>query len=157
MIKRVLTSPHGVAALVAVFAFAVYLKTLAPGVHFIDSGELAAVACTLGIAHPTGYPLFTLIGWLFSNLPIASEEIVRLNMMSAFSVLSDSSCLFISASMCCGLRNGRQCCLQSDPRRYDTRSLWRVHVQDCCWHFQKHIGLPRSRLKCIHFTYSSFP
>ncbi len=84
MIKRILASPNGVAALVATFSFAVYLKTLAPGVHFIDSGELAAVACTLGIAHPTGYPLFTLIGWLFSKLPIASEEITRLNMMSAF-------------------------------------------------------------------------
>lgn len=63
--------------------FIVYLLTLAPTVGFIDSGELAAVACTLGIAHPTGYPLFTVLGRVFSLLPIASEEIVRLNIMSA--------------------------------------------------------------------------
>ncbi|MBX2991463.1 MAG: DUF2723 domain-containing protein [Bacteroidetes bacterium] len=77
-------STHGNALLVSLAAFAVYLKTLAPTVSFIDSGELAAVACTLGIAHPTGYPLFTLLGWFFSKLPIAGEEIVRLNIMSAF-------------------------------------------------------------------------
>lgn len=65
-------------------AFGVYSKTLAPTVGFIDSGELAAVAYTLGVAHPTGYPLFTLIGWVFSHLPIATEEIVRLNIMAAF-------------------------------------------------------------------------
>ncbi len=82
--KRFVTSPAGNAALVSLFAFVVYLKTLAPSVTFIDSGELAAVACTLGVAHPTGYPLFTLLGWAFSKLPIASEEIVRLNMMAAF-------------------------------------------------------------------------
>lgn len=82
-LKSFLLSPRGNATLVSVFAFLVYLKTLAPSVTFIDSGELAAVACTLGIAHPTGYPLFTLLGWLFSRLPIATEEIQRLNMMAA--------------------------------------------------------------------------
>ncbi len=81
--KRFVASPSGNATLVSLFAFAVYLKTLAPSVTFIDSGELAAVASTLGIAHPTGYPLFTLLGWVFSKLPIASEEIVRLNIMAA--------------------------------------------------------------------------
>ena len=77
------SSPRWVGLLVALFAFLVYLKTLAPSVAFIDSGELATVACTLGIAHPTGYPLFTLLGWVFSKLPIAGEEIVRLNIMAA--------------------------------------------------------------------------
>jgi len=83
MIQRIISSPHGVAAVVSAVAFLVYLRTLAPTVSFIDSGELAAVACTLGVAHPTGYPLFTLLGWVFSKLPIASEEIVRLNIMAA--------------------------------------------------------------------------
>ncbi|MER3523571.1 MAG: hypothetical protein C4326_05730 [Ignavibacteria bacterium] len=82
-LKSFFISPRGNAALVALFAFLVYLKTLAPSVTFIDSGELAAVCCTLGIAHPTGYPLFTLLGWVFSRLPIAAEEIQRLNMMAA--------------------------------------------------------------------------
>ena len=64
-------------------AFVIYLLTLTPTVDFIDSGELAAVCATLGIAHPTGYPLFTLIGHLFSRLPVAGTVIGRLNIMSA--------------------------------------------------------------------------
>jgi len=78
-----LASPLRAGAVVAFIAFGVYLVTLAPGLTFIDSGELAAVACTLGIAHPTGYPLFTLMGWLFSHLPVPGEEIFRLNLMAA--------------------------------------------------------------------------
>ncbi|MBI4536164.1 MAG: DUF2723 domain-containing protein [Ignavibacteriae bacterium] len=81
---RFVLNPRLHAAASALVAFLVYLKTLAPTVSFIDSGELAAVACTLGVAHPTGYPLFTLLGWVFSKLPTASEEIVRLNVMAAF-------------------------------------------------------------------------
>jgi hypothetical protein len=71
---------------ISVFAvsFIIYLTTLAPTVWFIDSGELSAVASTLGIAHPTGYPLFTLIGHLFTLLPVSSSEVYNLNLMSAF-------------------------------------------------------------------------
>ena len=64
--------------------FIIYLTTLAPTVWFIDSGELSAVASTLGIAHPTGYPLFTLVGHLFTLLPISSSQVYNLHMMSAF-------------------------------------------------------------------------
>ncbi len=73
-------------AAIALFAvsFIIYLNTLAPTVWFIDSGELAAVASTLGIAHPTGYPLFTLVGHLFTLLPISPSQVYNLNLMSAF-------------------------------------------------------------------------
>ena len=74
---------HCIAVGLWLIIFGVYLQTIAPAVNFIDSGELATVACTLSIAHPTGYPLFTLLGRVFSLLPIAREEIVRLNSMSA--------------------------------------------------------------------------
>lgn len=74
----------GIAAIgVSIIALIVYLLTMDPGVGYIDSGELATVCARLGIAHPTGYPLFTLVGWLFSKLPIASSVIVRLNVMTA--------------------------------------------------------------------------
>lgn len=65
-----------------VIPFGVYLKTLAPTVSFIDTGELAAVCIKLGIAHPTGYPLFTIVGRLFTLLPFG-DEIFRLNFMCA--------------------------------------------------------------------------
>ena len=69
-------------ALSFVIPLVVYVLTLAPSVTFIDSGELATVASKLGVAHPTGYPLFTLIGKLFTWLPV-SDEVYRLNLMCA--------------------------------------------------------------------------
>lgn len=72
-----------VAALTGLAAFAVYLLTMSRSVGFIDSGELAAVAAGLGIAHPTGYPLYTLLGRVAMMLPLGVEEIVRLNLLSA--------------------------------------------------------------------------
>ncbi|MBI4547344.1 MAG: DUF2723 domain-containing protein [Ignavibacteriae bacterium] len=72
------------ASLLSIVSFIIYLQTLCPTVSFIDSGELATVAYTLGVAHPTGYPLFTLIGWIFSHLPLEYRVIYKLNVMSAF-------------------------------------------------------------------------
>ena len=53
----------------ALVVLPVFLATLAPSIGSMDSGELAAVASTLGIAHPTGYPLFTLLGWCVAHSP----------------------------------------------------------------------------------------
>lgn len=69
--------------IVSFLAFIVYVLTLAPSVLFIDSGELAADATILGIAHPTGYPLFTMVGYVFSHLPIGGTAVWRLNIMAA--------------------------------------------------------------------------
>ena len=51
-------------------------------VGFVDRGELAAVATTLGIAHPTGYPTLTLLGHLVTRLaPV--PPVVALNALAA--------------------------------------------------------------------------
>ena len=68
---------------VTVLIFIVYIVTMAPSVQQIDSGELAAVQCTLGIAHPTGYPLFTMIGYIFHLIPMPFSSILKLNILSA--------------------------------------------------------------------------
>ena len=65
------------------FVFIIYLITLAPTVVEIDSGELAAVQSTWGIAHPTGYPLFTIIGNMFSHIPLPVSKIFQLNLLAA--------------------------------------------------------------------------
>jgi hypothetical protein len=61
----------------------VYTATMCCSVGFKDSGELATVICSLGIAHPTGYPLFTLLGRCWIMIPSAAEEILRLNFFAA--------------------------------------------------------------------------
>jgi len=65
-----------------IVSLVVYVITLSPTVTFIDSGELAAACYQLNTAHPTGYPLFTLIGRLFTLIPLFSP-IYLLNLMSA--------------------------------------------------------------------------
>ena len=47
---------------VAVPALVVYGITLAPTITTGDSGELVTAAATLSLAHPTGYPLYLLLG-----------------------------------------------------------------------------------------------
>lgn len=86
MIQRITYSKFEfiVASAIFLFSLFIYYFTLCPTVDFIDSGELAAVAYTLGIAHPTGYPLFTIVGWVFAHVPLGLSVIYQLNLMSAF-------------------------------------------------------------------------
>ncbi len=69
--------------LTGLFVFIIYLTTLAPTVVKIDSGELSTVQSTLGIAHPTGYPLFTITGYLFSLIPLPFRDIFKLNLLAS--------------------------------------------------------------------------
>jgi tetratricopeptide (TPR) repeat protein len=50
-------------------AFVVYMMTTCPVVSFWDNGEFVAVGYTLGVGHPPGSPVYTLISRLFSLLP----------------------------------------------------------------------------------------
>jgi len=70
-------------ALAFLIPFALYIATRAPDLTFIDSGELAAAAATLGIAHPTGYPLYTLLGRALCAIPGPLAPITRLTLFSA--------------------------------------------------------------------------
>ncbi len=63
--------------------FAVYLFTLGRSMGEFDSGELALAQATLSIPHPTGYPLFTLIGFLFSKIPLPLSTLIKLNLLNA--------------------------------------------------------------------------
>ncbi|MFZ1518508.1 MAG: DUF2723 domain-containing protein [Ignavibacteriaceae bacterium] len=69
--------------LTGILSFVFFLTTIAPSVVQIDTGELAAVQATLGIAHPTGYPLFTILGYVFSLLPLPFTKIFQLNLLAA--------------------------------------------------------------------------
>jgi hypothetical protein len=72
-----------ISSLLSLISFCVYTTTICSSVAFTDSGELATVVCTLGIAHPTGYPLFTLLGRCWIMIPPALEEIIKLNFFTA--------------------------------------------------------------------------
>ena len=79
-----------VAGMLAAAALALYVATLAPTVLPGDPGEFQFVPPLLGIAHPTGYPLYCLLGGAWSRLPLASplaapvaDVAYRMNLFSA--------------------------------------------------------------------------
>lgn len=86
--------------IIGILIFCTYMFTVAPTVVQIDAGELAAVQITLGIAHPTGYPLFTMIGFLFSLLPLPVTIISQLNILaSIYCAISISVYLYTAKFM----------------------------------------------------------
>lgn len=80
---------------VGAFAFVMYMLTTAPTVAFWDNGEFIAVGYILGIGHPPGSPVYTLISRLFSILPFPNaaqavnfESVVAASLAIVFLYLS---------------------------------------------------------------------
>ena len=71
------------AALVAAALFALYAATSPRTVSAEDDGLFVLSSYYRGIEHPPGYPLFTLIGHLFTHLPFGSVA-YRVHLASAF-------------------------------------------------------------------------
>jgi len=66
---------------VAAAAGLIYLLTAARDIVVGDSAEFVTAAITLGVVHPSGYPLPTLVGHVFTWLPVGSEPF-RVNLVS---------------------------------------------------------------------------
>ena len=85
-LRQRLRTEVSTASLGAVGAFGiaavVYVRTLLPGVSFGDWAEAEMIPSQLGILHPTGYPLYALLGKLFSMIPVESVA-YRANLLSA--------------------------------------------------------------------------
>lgn len=62
--------------------FGLYLASSPAGLYLDDSGETVTVAAVLGIGHPPGYPLHSLIGRLASLIPFAGIP-WRVNLLAA--------------------------------------------------------------------------
>jgi Flp pilus assembly protein TadD len=84
------------AAAVFLACLAAYLPTLNPAFRADDSPETIAACVTLGIQHPPGYPLHTLLGRVFS-LPALGAPAFRLNLMAAF--FGALSCALLTAAL----------------------------------------------------------
>jgi len=84
------------------FPFFVYLDTLAPSITWrhdgADGGDLIAAAYTLGIPHPTGYPLYVLLAKLFTFLPWG-DIAYRVNLMSAFFAAATVPLVYLASSI----------------------------------------------------------
>ncbi|MEM7114941.1 MAG: DUF2723 domain-containing protein [Chloroflexota bacterium] len=72
----------------------IYLLTMPNSVGRADTFEFQVVAPQLGIVHPTGYPLYLLLGKLFTLLPVSSVA-WRLNFGTMVYGLSALSILYL--------------------------------------------------------------
>ncbi len=70
------------AAVTAVFGLT-YAAGACPSIYVGDSGELVAAVATLGIPHPSGYPLYVLAGKLWSMLVPVGSVAWRMSLFSA--------------------------------------------------------------------------
>jgi hypothetical protein len=68
--------------LIAALAFGLYLRTLVPDVFVSDFAEFQYDPIRLGLTHPNGFPLYMLLGWAISHLPLGTVA-WRMNLLSA--------------------------------------------------------------------------
>lgn len=80
---------------IAAIALVAYLITLQRTVGRADTFEFQVTAPVLGVAHPTGYPLYLLIGKLFSLLPVGSLA-ARVNLTSAIAGAVAAALLYLT-------------------------------------------------------------
>jgi len=75
-------------SIIFISTFAIFVSFLTPNINTGDAGELIASSYFMGVAHPSGYPLYLQIGKLFSFLPFGNIGF-RVALVSAlFSSLS---------------------------------------------------------------------
>lgn len=70
-------------AVATLVTLALYLYTVAPSVTLEDSGEFVAAANSLGVPHPPGYPIWTILAWIFKTVIPFGNVAWRVNVMSA--------------------------------------------------------------------------
>lgn len=83
------------ALLLGVVVFVVYCMTLQRTVPGGDSGELVSVAHHLGVAHPPGYPLWTILGHVATWLPFGHVA-ARVALLSALAQSAAAVFLFLA-------------------------------------------------------------
>ncbi len=87
--------PYLMAAFVALGTLVLYVLTLAPTTQFWDTSEYIAAAKVLGIPHPPGNPLFTLVAHTWGMIPWAASYAVRINLFAAATSAVAAGCWFL--------------------------------------------------------------
>ncbi|MFH1453230.1 MAG: DUF2723 domain-containing protein [Armatimonadota bacterium] len=61
----------------------IYLLTVCPTTYAADTGEFITGAYTMGVIHPPGYPIYCILGKLFTFIPFGNVA-MNVNFMSGF-------------------------------------------------------------------------
>lgn len=76
-----------------IFALLVYALTCCRSVYVGDAGELTLALSTGGIAHPPGYPLYTVLGWVWLKLLFFLKPALAANLFSAVTAAAAAALL----------------------------------------------------------------
>ena len=87
--------PYLIAGLVALGALLLYVATLAPTTQFWDTSEYIAAAYALGIPHPPGNPLFTIVAHTWGLIPWVPGYAERINLLAAVTSAIAAGCWFL--------------------------------------------------------------
>lgn len=77
--------------------FAIYALGASPTIYVGDSGELVTAVHLLGIPHPSGYPLYVLLGKLWTLLVPAGSIAFRMSLFSSACASAACALLFLVA------------------------------------------------------------
>ena len=70
-------------SLIVLICGSTYLLTLAPDTSWGDSSEFILAVHSLGVPHPTGYPLYIILGKIFTLIIPLGSPAFKLNLLSA--------------------------------------------------------------------------
>jgi hypothetical protein len=82
---------------------AIYVASAYHDVMYWDIGEMDTVPYILGIAHPPGFPLYTLIGWAFTHLVPLGSVAFRMSLLSALAMAGVCWFIFRMAGLAAAL------------------------------------------------------
>ncbi|MCK5126383.1 MAG: DUF2723 domain-containing protein [candidate division Zixibacteria bacterium] len=77
-----------------IIALTVYVITCCRTVFVGDAGELTTILTTGGIAHPPGYPLYTILGYLWVKLFFFLRPAYAANLFSAFAAACSAAIMY---------------------------------------------------------------
>lgn len=69
---------------ISLLVFAIYFLGISSSVFGGDSGDIILASWFGGVAHPPGYPLNTMLGYLFTHIPFEATVAYKSNLMMAF-------------------------------------------------------------------------
>ncbi|MGB1606932.1 MAG: DUF2723 domain-containing protein, partial [Promethearchaeia archaeon] len=128
--EAALALPIGLGLFIA--ALAVYVQTAYPTVPGGDAGELVFTSCSLGVAHPPGYPLFILLGHIFFRLVPGGSPGFRVNCLSCVCGAGAALLLFLFCQRWYSARGHRASCglaLLAAGLWAFSPLVWQYHVQ----------------------------
>jgi len=95
--SRILNFEFLIPFALALASFLLYLRTLAPDVVDADGGEFQFAAWNFSFVHPTGYPLYLILGGVFQHLLPIGNPAYRLNVFTAITATLAVAAVYLAA------------------------------------------------------------